>query len=155
MVLVRLVRVTFQFLTIFVLNCFTNAMNFISSTVSNRRAPKRVTCCGRITGFLSTYWRSIIVCTVPFLFLPVMLFNEGPVRIYFNLNNFNVWINGNWLFIFQAYRCMYVVLVMSMFWVTEALPLPITSMIPMVAFPVLGILVSSLINICFSVKTEK
>lgn len=36
---------------------------------------------------------------------------------------------------------MYVVLVMSIFWVTEAMPLPITSMIPMVAFPLLGVLV--------------
>lgn len=37
---------------------------------------------------------------------------------------------------------MYVVLLMTVYWVTEALPLPITSMIPMVLFPCLGILVS-------------
>lgn len=35
---------------------------------------------------------------------------------------------------------MYVVLLMSAYWVTEALPLPITSMIPMVLFPLMGIL---------------
>ncbi|XP_068087069.1 protein I'm not dead yet-like [Anabrus simplex] len=37
-------------------------------------------------------------------------------------------------------RCAYVVLVMSLFWITEALPLPVTSMIPIVAFPLMGIL---------------
>lgn len=36
---------------------------------------------------------------------------------------------------------MFVVLIMAVYWVTESLPLPITSMIPIVAFPVLGILV--------------
>uniref|UniRef100_A0A1B0GNS6 Citrate transporter-like domain-containing protein n=1 Tax=Phlebotomus papatasi TaxID=29031 RepID=A0A1B0GNS6_PHLPP len=43
-------------------------------------------------------------------------------------------------FKFQAYRCMYVVLLMSVYWVTEALPLAITSMIPMVLFPIMGVL---------------
>lgn len=37
---------------------------------------------------------------------------------------------------------MYVVLLMTIFWVTEALPLPITSLLPMVLFPTFGILVS-------------
>lgn len=35
---------------------------------------------------------------------------------------------------------MFVVLIMSMYWVTEAIPLPVTSMLPMVLFPLLGIL---------------
>lgn len=39
-----------------------------------------------------------------------------------------------------AYRCMFVVLIMSMYWVTEAIPLPVTSMLPMVLFPLLGVL---------------
>lgn len=39
-----------------------------------------------------------------------------------------------------AFRCLYVVCVMTIYWVTEALPLPITGMIPIVAFPVMGIL---------------
>lgn len=37
---------------------------------------------------------------------------------------------------------MYVVLLMAVYWVTEALPLPVTSMIPIVLFPTMGILES-------------
>lgn len=40
----------------------------------------------------------------------------------------------------QMYRCLYVVVVMAMFWVTEALPLPITGLIPIVLYPLMGIL---------------
>lgn len=39
-----------------------------------------------------------------------------------------------------AYRCLFVVCVMTIYWVTEAIPLPITGMIPMVAFPLMNIL---------------
>lgn len=44
--------------------------------------------------------------------------------------------------VFQAYNCLYVLLIMAVYWVSEALPLPVTSMIPIVAFPLFGILVS-------------
>jgi hypothetical protein len=32
----------------------------------------------------------------------------------------------------EAMKCAYIILVMAGYWMTEALPLPITSMIPMV-----------------------
>lgn len=35
---------------------------------------------------------------------------------------------------------MYVVLIMAVFWVLELLPLPVTSMLPIVLFPTMGIL---------------
>lgn len=78
---------------------------------------RHISCCGKIFKFIAVYWRSLIVCLVPFLLLPVFLLNNT-----------------------LAYRCMYVVLLMAVFWVTEALPLPITSMLPMVLFPLMGIL---------------
>lgn len=81
------------------------------------RQPKPLSCTQRIVQFIVVYWRALVVAITPFVFLPVMLLNEGV-----------------------AYKCMYVVLLMSIFWVTEALPLPITSMLPIVLFPLLGIL---------------
>ncbi|XP_055628210.1 protein I'm not dead yet-like [Toxorhynchites rutilus septentrionalis] len=80
-------------------------------------AAPRVGCCKRITKFIAVYWRSLVVFLAPFLAAGVFTIDTTP-----------------------AYRCMYVVLIMSMYWVTEAIPLPVTSMLPMVLFPVLGVL---------------
>ena len=40
----------------------------------------------------------------------------------------------------EALRCSYCILLMAVYWLTEALPLPMTSMIPMVLLPMLGIM---------------
>ncbi|KAG6443033.1 hypothetical protein O3G_MSEX002647 [Manduca sexta] len=71
----------------------------------------------RISLFLSIYWKSLIVVLTPIIFLPIPILNNGP-----------------------AYRCMYVVLIMAIYWVLELLPLPVTSMLPIVLFPTMGIL---------------
>ncbi|XP_072270636.1 Na(+)/dicarboxylate cotransporter 3-like [Pyxicephalus adspersus] len=43
----------------------------------------------------------------------------------------------------QEGKCLYVVLLMAFFWCTEALPLAVTAMLPIVLFPFMGILPSS------------
>ncbi|KAK4297414.1 hypothetical protein Pmani_030165 [Petrolisthes manimaculis] len=45
-------------------------------------------------------------------------------------------------------RCGYVVLLMAVYWVTEAVPLPVTALIPVFAYPLLGILSTN--EVCFS-----
>ncbi|KAK2585405.1 hypothetical protein KPH14_010077 [Odynerus spinipes] len=67
--------------------------------------------------FFSIYWRSFFAI-IWFLFLSIFLF----------------------LFDCQELRCAFVVLLMAGYWVTEAIPVPITSMIPVVLFPVFGIM---------------
>ncbi|ESN98502.1 hypothetical protein HELRODRAFT_84466, partial [Helobdella robusta] len=37
-------------------------------------------------------------------------------------------------------KCLYVLLLMISYWLTESLPLPITSLLPMVLFPAFGIM---------------
>ncbi|XP_039963386.1 protein I'm not dead yet [Bactrocera neohumeralis] len=69
--------------------------------------------------FFSFHWKGLVVFLTPLLALPVMLMDNTP-----------------------AYRCMYLLLVMAVYWVTEALPLYVTSMIPIVAFPIMGIMSS-------------
>lgn len=67
--------------------------------------------------YIGAYWRSMVVIVAPMIASLVFLIDTTP-----------------------AYRCMFVVLTMSLYWVTEALPLPVTSMLPIVLFPVLGVL---------------
>lgn len=44
--------------------------------------------------------------------------------------------------LFQEGKCLYVLVLMATFWCTEALPLAVTSMLPVCLFPTLGILPS-------------
>lgn len=80
-------------------------------------AAPRVGCCRRTMKYIGAYWRSMVVIIAPMIASLVFLIDTSP-----------------------AYRCMFVVLTMSFYWVTEALPLPVTSMLPIVLFPVLGVL---------------
>lgn len=47
------------------------------------------------------------------------------------------------LLLLQEGRCLYVILLMALYWCTEALPLAVTALLPIVLFPFLGILPSS------------
>lgn len=82
---------------------------------------KSYSCSQRLCGFMGTYWRSLTVVLTPLIFLPVMLQNDDEKLV-------------------KAFRCLYIVMTMTIYWVTEAIPLPITGMIPMVAFPLMDIL---------------
>lgn len=64
------------------------------------------------------FWRSYVLILAPILLIPVAMAEGGS----------------------EEMRCAYVALVMAVYWVTEALPLPVTSLIPMVALPLLGIM---------------
>lgn len=76
--------------------------------------------CKRAFLFIKVYWRTLFVLLVPSLATLLFVIESSP-----------------------AFRCLYVVIVMSLLWVTEALPLPITSMLPIVLFPLMGILSTS------------
>ncbi|XP_026740820.1 protein I'm not dead yet [Trichoplusia ni] len=71
----------------------------------------------RMSLFVSIYWKALIVVLTPLVLLPIPILNSEP-----------------------AYRCMYIVLIMAIYWVLELLPLPVTSMLPIVLFPTMGIL---------------
>nr|XP_022906389.1 protein I'm not dead yet [Onthophagus taurus] len=81
--------------------------------------------------FLQIYWRAIFVVIFPLILLPVFTSNNTP-----------------------ALRCLYVVLLMAGLWVTEALPLPVTALIPMVLFPLMGILDSDRTSVCYLKETN-
>lgn len=78
-----------------------------------------LSCRDQTSLFFSYHWKGVTVFLTPLIFLPVLLINNIP-----------------------EYRCMYIMLIMAIYWVTEALPLPVTSMIPIIAFPIAGIMSS-------------
>lgn len=101
---------------------------------------RKLSAAQRTVMFITLYWRSLTVFLVPILLLPLIVFYDSPVRIWAG-NSPDEFL----MLVFRQikeFRCMYVVLMMTFYWVTEALPLPITSMIPLVLFPALGVLVS-------------
>jgi len=67
--------------------------------------------------YFSEFWRSYVLVTAPLVLLPVAFSNGGS----------------------EEMRCAYVVLLMATYWMTEALPIAVTSLIPMVLFPLLGV----------------
>jgi len=67
--------------------------------------------------YFSEFWKSYVLVTAPLVLLPVA-FSDGSS---------------------EEMRCAYVVLLMAVYWMTEALPIPVTSLIPMVLFPLLGV----------------
>lgn len=85
----------------------------------------------QLVAFVKTYWRTLFVLIFPLVLLPVFLNNNVP-----------------------ALRCLYVVLLMAGFWVTEALPLPVTALIPMVLFPLMGVLDSDRTSLCYLKETN-
>lgn len=86
------------------------------------------------------YWKSIIVMSVPLLLLPLPVISGTKVNSFAlcNFRNGQTWWLYRW--ICQEASCGYIILIMAIYWMTEALPLPITSLIPVVAFPLFGIL---------------
>ncbi|XP_068206709.1 Na(+)/citrate cotransporter-like [Palaemon carinicauda] len=63
------------------------------------------------------YWQYLLLFITPFALLPVAIIGHTV-----------------------EFRCAYVILVMATYWVTEAIPLAVTALIPVFAFPLFGIL---------------
>lgn len=77
--------------------------------------------CGKLLGrFVCMYWKTLVLIIWPLILLPLIIINNE-----------------------RMYKCLYVIAIMAMYWVTESLPLPITGMIPVVLYPLLGILNTS------------
>lgn len=66
---------------------------------------------------LKASWRLLIIVLIPLILLPLPISNPS-----------------------SASKCGYVVLIMAIFWMTEAFPLAVTSLLPVVLFPLLSIM---------------
>nr|AKN21486.1 slc13a-7 [Schmidtea mediterranea] len=75
--------------------------------------------------YVKLYWETLVIILVPLLLLPLVISGNKPMQ------------------------CAYVVLVVAIFWITEVLNLPVTSLIPIVLFPTFGILTPKMIAACY------
>lgn len=78
--------------------------------------------------FLGIYWKSIVILLWPLILIPVLFASSTEVL---------------------AMRCLYVVGIMAMFWMTEVLPLPITGLIPVVLYPLMEIMSTAETCLCY------
>jgi di/tricarboxylate transporter len=104
------------------------------------------------------FWRTFVLVLTPLVFLPVLLsgtpdqnndtdnnrdlFNgslPSPVAIGSSLDP-SSHAKEERPSDYEPMVCAYVLLIMSVYWMTETLPLPITSLIPVVAFPLAGVM---------------
>ncbi|CAF1200301.1 unnamed protein product [Adineta steineri] len=76
----------------------------------------------RIINWCKPRWRLLIVLLTPLVLLPIPLIGKSP----------------------QA-RCGYIVLILTIYWVFEAIPLPVTSLLPLALFPMAGILPAEIV----------
>lgn len=76
------------------------------------------------------FWRSMVVVLTPLILLPLPLLFPDRTEA----------------------RAAYGVLLLAVFWVTEVVPLPVTSLLPVVLFPVLGVLSTE--QVCVSYLKE-
>lgn len=87
-----------------------------------------------VTGnrYFTEFWRSYALIVAPLALLPIAFQNGGS----------------------EEMRCAYCVLLMAAYWMTEALPLPITSLMPMVLFPFLGLMDTNEVGINYLKSTN-
>lgn len=100
----------------------------LKSQTGQRNQPTKWQLLGK---FIQLYWKGLFVFVYPLVLLPIFLTNNKP-----------------------SMRCLYVVCVMAGLWITEALPLAVTSLIPVVAFPLMGILDSDKTCECYMKETN-
>ncbi|XP_067015099.2 protein I'm not dead yet [Anabrus simplex] len=79
---------------------------------------------------LLVHWRSLVIVLVPLLLLPLVITESKEAR------------------------CGFVVVVMAVFWMTEVVPLPVTSLLPVVLFPLLGVLDTDHVCIAYLKETN-
>ena len=100
--------------------------------------------------YLSTFWRFYVLVLTPILLIPVVLHGLSTENTFLDGNDgddvtgFNstashealTRANSN----YEPMVCAYVLLLMAVYWITAVLPLPVTSLIPLIAFPLFGVL---------------
>ena len=89
-------------------------------------------------------WRLVVTLVLPLLLLPLPLVWRAPGQLepaeYCNIS-LAALISG--VHVLSEARCLYVLLLMAGYWLGELLPIPATALLPVVLFPLLGIMTTA------------
>ena len=81
----------------------------------------------------------LVLVLTPLLLSPLLIWHyQSTVAVEEELENRANFVIKLFLF-FQELRCLFVVLLMAVYWMLAPIPLPVTALIPVVAFPLLGL----------------
>ncbi len=98
--------------------------------------------------YISTFWKFYVLVLTPILLIPIVLHGLSTENTFLDNNNSDddnnsttsattlTHANSN----YEPMVCAYVLILMAVYWMTTALPLPVTSLIPLIAFPMFGVL---------------
>ena len=78
---------------------------------------KEISTWRRLYLFVYCYWRSLVILSTPFLLVPILLLGTGKFVL-----------------------AIYMIVLMAIWWVTEAIPFAITSLLPVIVFPLMQIM---------------
>ncbi len=92
---------------------------------SGRPRPRSRSCLGSFGLHLSEFMTTYLMILVPLALIPVLYLIEPPHEETGAPKD--------------SMKCLYLLLVMAWFWMTQALPLPITAMIPLAYLPLAGV----------------
>ena len=77
------------------------------------------------------FWKTVTIFVLPLVFLPLPLLGSD-----------------------DKFKVAYVAIIMATFWILEVLPLPVTALLPVVMFPLMGIMSTSDVTVNYMTETS-
>ena len=91
-------------------------------------------------------WRLVVTLVLPLLLLPLPLVWRAPGQLeaeYCDISQISLAALISGVHVLSEARCLYVLLLMAGYWLGELLPIPATALLPVVLFPLLGIMTTA------------
>ena len=101
-----------------------------------------------------SFWRKnkkmILIILTPVICSIVPLIFKNKVYLQFQISLVLIFlIYEVYFFLIKQANCAFILMIMSIYWTTECLPIGVTSLMPIVLFPIFGIISSKVVARCY------
>lgn len=103
----------------------------------------------RLKKFFKNWWQVLIIVLTPLVLLPLPLIIPTIVSTQSNLLQVYQYYETIFAFVFQQSRCAYIVILLTVYWVSEAMPYAVASLLPLSFFPLAGIIPSERVGLSY------